>query len=84
MEQATGMVTRYVSRFEKMGAPLWALRLGVAVLTLLLAGNLALITLNWAPHGGARAYAILAFIWILALGALAFLVRLWRAAVSRT
>jgi hypothetical protein len=77
------MVTRYVSRLEKMGAPPWVRGLGVAVLAVGLVGNLALITFSWAPHGGARVYAIVALLWILALGALVLLVRLWRATVSR-
>lgn len=76
------MATRYVSRLEKLGALPWVRSLGVVVLALILVGNLALITVSWAPHGGARVYAMLATLWILALIALRFLLRLWRATVS--
>jgi hypothetical protein len=44
-------------------------------------GALTLFTLSWVPHGG-RVYATLAFLWILALIALLFLARRWRATVS--
>jgi hypothetical protein len=76
------MVTRNVSRLEKLGAAPWVRGLGVATLALILVGNLALITLSWAPRGGARVDAMLVFLWILALIALLFLLRLWRAIVS--
>jgi len=52
------------------------------VLALILAGNLALITFSLAPQGGTRIYAMLAFLWILALVALLFLLRHWRTTVS--
>jgi predicted membrane channel-forming protein YqfA (hemolysin III family) len=76
------MVTRYVSRLEKLGVPPWVRGIGVVVLVLILVGNLALITFSLAPRGDARVYAILVFLWILALVALLFLLRLWRATVS--
>jgi hypothetical protein len=76
------MVSRYVSRFEKLGAPRWVRGFGAVMLALILAGNLALITVSWAPRGGARAYAGLGTLWILALIALRFLLRLCRAMVS--
>jgi hypothetical protein len=76
------MVTRYVSRFEKIGAPPWVRGLAVAVLALIVVGSLALITFSWAPHGDGRAHSILVFLWVLALVALLFLLRLWRAIVS--
>jgi hypothetical protein len=76
------MVTRNVSRLEKLGAPPWMRGLGISTLALILVGNLALITFSWAPQGGTRVYAILVFLWILALIALLFLLRLWRAIVS--
>jgi hypothetical protein len=77
------MDTRYLSRLEKLGAPRWMRGLGVVTLALLLIGNLAFITLGWAPRGGARIYATLAFLWILGLVALVFLLRLWRATFAR-
>jgi hypothetical protein len=77
------MVTRYVSRLEKIGAPPWTVCLGVAVLALILAGNLPLITFRWAPHGAGLVYAVLALLRILALGALVLPGCLWSAAVSR-
>ncbi len=76
------MATRYVSRIEKLGALPWVRGLGVVVLALILVGNLALITVSWVPHGGSQVYAILATLWMLALIALRFLLRLWRATVS--
>jgi predicted membrane channel-forming protein YqfA (hemolysin III family) len=76
------VVTRNVSRLEKLGAPPWVRGLGVVLLALILVGNLAFITFSWVPRGGARVYAILVFLWILALVALLFLLRLWRATVS--
>jgi membrane protein YdbS with pleckstrin-like domain len=76
------MATRYVSRLEKLGAPRWMRGLCVVVLALILVGNLAFITLSWAPHGGTQIVAVLACLWILALVALVFLLRLWRATVS--
>jgi hypothetical protein len=76
------MVTRYVSRFEKLRWPRWARGLGIVALALILVGNLALITLSSVPGSGARVYAMLAILWILALIALGFLMRLWRATVS--
>jgi uncharacterized membrane protein len=71
------MNSRIVSRLDKWGAPPWVRRLCVVVLALILVGNLALITVTWAPLGGARIGAILALLWILALVALVFLMRLW-------
>ena len=76
------MATRYVSRLEQLGAPPWVRGLGVVVLALILVGNLALITVSWAPRGSGRVYAVLATLWILALIALRLLLRLWRATVS--
>jgi hypothetical protein len=75
------MVIRNVSRLEKLGAPSWLRGLGVVVLVLILLGTLTLITFSWVPHS-VRVYATLAFLWILALIALLFLVRRWRATVS--
>jgi membrane protein YdbS with pleckstrin-like domain len=76
------MVTRYTSRLENLGAPLWVRGLGVVVLALILLVNLGFVTISWAPHGGARIYAMLALLWVLALVALLFLRRLWRTTVS--
>jgi hypothetical protein len=76
------MVTGNVSRLERLRAPPpWVRGLYVVVLALGVVGNFALITFSWAPHGGARIYALLAFLWILALVALLLLLRLWRATV---
>jgi hypothetical protein len=76
------MATRYVSLLEKTGAPLWVRSVCIVALALILLGNLALITVIWAPRGGARVYASLLILWTLALVALGFLLRLWRAMVS--
>jgi hypothetical protein len=77
------MATQNSSRLEKLRTPPpWVRGLYVAVLALILIGNLALITFSWAPQGGTRIYAMLAFLWILALVALLFLLRLWRTTVS--
>jgi hypothetical protein len=76
------LVTKDVSRLEKLRTPpTWVRGLYVAVLSLAVVGNLAVITLSWAPQGGPRIYAALVFLWILALVALLFLLRLWRATV---
>jgi hypothetical protein len=76
------MATRYVSRLEKRGAAPWVRGLGIVVLALIVVGNLVLITFSWSPRGGVRVYGALAFLWVIALVALLFLVRLWRATVS--
>ena len=77
------MTAKNVSRLEKLRTPpSWVRGLYVAVLALILVGNLALITISLAPQGGTRIYAMLAFLWILALVALLFLLRLWRTTVS--
>lgn len=69
------MATQNVARLEKLRTPPpWVRGLYVAVL--------ALITFSWAPQGGTRIYAKLAFLWILSLVALLFLLRLWRTTVS--
>jgi hypothetical protein len=53
----------------------------VAVLALILVGNLARITFSWAPQSGTRIYVVLAFLWILALVALLLTFRIWKATV---
>jgi hypothetical protein len=69
------MASQNVLRLEKLRTPPpWVRGLYIAAL--------ALITFSWAPQGGTRIYARLAFLWILALVALLFLVRLWRTTVS--
>ena len=76
------MATQNVSRLEKLRTPPpWVRGLYVVVLALILVGNLALITFSWAPQGGTRIYLKLGFLWILALIALLFLLRLWRTTV---
>ena len=76
------MVIRNVSRLEKFRTPpLWVRGLYVVVLAMGVVGNFALIAFSWASHGSARNYALLAFLGILALVALLFLLRLWRATV---
>ncbi len=75
------MVNRSISRLEKLGAPPWLRGLAVVMLMFIILGALTLFTLSWVPHGG-RVYATLAFLWILALIALLFLARRWRATVS--
>ena len=78
------MATQNASWLEKLRTPpTWVRGLYVVVLALILVGNLALITFSWAPQGGPRIYALLAFLWILALVALLFLLRIWRVTVSR-
>ena len=79
------MVTQNVSRLEKLRTPpRWVRGLYVAVLALILVGNLALITLGAGLlRRLPRIYALLAFLWILALVALLFLLRIWRVTVSR-
>jgi hypothetical protein len=77
------MATQNVSRLERLRTPPpWVRGLYIAALALILVGNLALITFSWAPQGGTRIYAKLAFLWTLALVALLFLLRLWRTTVS--
>jgi hypothetical protein len=76
------MVSRNVSRLERLRTPPpWVRGFYVVVLALGVIGNFALITFSWASHGGARNYALLAFLGILAIVALLFLLRLWRATV---
>ena len=76
------MATQNVTRLEKLRTPpTWVRGVYVALLALAVVGNLALITLSWAPQGGTRIYAVLVFLWILAVGALFFLFRIWRATV---
>jgi hypothetical protein len=76
------MVTRYLSRLEKLGTPPWVRGICVVALGFILLDNLALITFIGAPGGIVHRYAILVFLGILALVALLFLLRLWRAMVS--
>jgi len=74
------MATQNASWIEKLRAPpRWVRGLYVAALALILLGNLALITFNW---GGTRIYVTLSFLWFLALVALLFLLRIWRATFS--
>jgi len=77
------MATQNASWIEKLRAPpRWVRGLYVAALALILLGNLALITFNWAPQGGTRIYVTLSFLWFLALVALLLLLRIWRATFS--
>jgi len=76
------MATRHSSRFEKIGAPPWARDLALAMLALILLGNLVAITLSWSYHNDAHKLSVLTFLWVLASIGLFFLVRLWRAGRS--
>ncbi len=71
-----------VVRPKKWVAPVWVRGLCLVMLALILLGNLAVITFSVAHQGGAPVHAILALLWILALVALFFLLRLWRAMIS--
>ncbi len=72
------MVTRNISRLEKLGLPLWVRGLSVAMLMLIVLGTLTVNSLRSLPHGG-RVYGTLAFLWMLAIVALLFLLRRRRA-----
>lgn len=76
------MAKGYSSRFDKIGAPRWARGLALAMLALILLGNLAAITFSWSHHNDAYKLAVLTFLWALASIDLFFLVRLWMAQVG--
>lgn len=79
---ATRMVTRNVSRLEKLGAPPWVRGLVIVVLALMPLGSLVFVTFTRAPQGGTYVYLKLMILWIVALIALALLRRLWGTTVS--
>lgn len=76
------MATENVSRMTKYGAPSWLRGVCVAALAFFLIGNLILISFAWVHRDGAKSYAKLAFLGILALIALVILARGWRSAVA--
>jgi len=71
--------SKYTSRLERFGAALWVRRVAVLVLGGILAGNIAVITFAWSQHPAVGGGGILAAIWVLSLGALFILFRLWKA-----
>ncbi len=73
------MGTRYTSRLEKIGTPLWVRGLAVVMLAVIVVADLAIITLIWTPHSDARKYVVPVFLSVLSLVALVLLACLWRA-----